>query len=138
LTVVATVELHNIGDPNEPPFLNDFAAYGPPYSVPRWRLAANNVVHLEGVIKRNSPLINPDDNGTAMFQLPPDVAPGQGSAQIFIAGGGSPSICRIDLWEDGTIAWGGILFGSDSEAGISLCGISWNATGNTPIAKALA
>jgi len=135
LTVVATVELHNIGDPGEPPFLNSFAAYGPAYCTPRWRLAANNVVHLEGLICRTVPLDHVADAGTPMFQLPAELAPD--AAQMFIAGGSGPSISYLDLRVDGTLAWGGILFGADAETAISLCGISWNATSNNPIARAL-
>lgn len=122
LVQVANIEYHQIGDPNEPPFQNGFRNYGEPWAPARYRHAANNVVHIDGVISRTDRLTEP----TVIFVLPEGHRPNAG--QVF-AMASENGVSRVDVLPDGTVEWRQYLAGTDfAEVYLSLSGIKFNAT----------
>lgn len=123
LAKVAHVEWHNIGDPGEPPFHNDFGNFGEGYAPLRYRLTSNNIVCLEGMVMRAAPY---PQTPFSVCQLPPECSPG--ATNIFCVAGGSNSISRVDIDNNGYVMWMGYLQGSEPSGDVylSLCGITYS------------
>ena len=89
----------------------------------RYRLAANNVVHMEGLLYRDEPLTD-NDAGLVIAQLPPDARPGL--ALWYDCPTHVQFLARVDVYADGTILFKG-LFGGDGDAQyVSLSGITFS------------
>jgi hypothetical protein len=131
LTSVADVVWHNIGDPGEPAFWNDFTNVGGGWAPARYRLTLNNIVHIEGVIACPTVLEQP----IVMFQLPDNCLPGANLPFIVEAGG----ISRIVVQADGAVLWSQYVMGGEfAEQFISLSGINFSVGVNTPTVAAAA
>ena len=106
--------------------VNSFENFDVDHVPARYRLTLNNLVFLEGLIKRTVPLNDPDDRGTVITTLPLEAAPGMA---LMFPGLSSTSLSRIVVAPNGEVQWHGCEIGQDAEAFLSLCGISWSIGG---------
>lgn len=135
LTTVSTPVWHVIGDPAEPPYQAGFRPTGDPWAGARYRLAANNVVHLEGQVTNDDQTSGPA-TWLPIFQFPQDCLPGVSLRFACLAR--DDSIGKIIVWNDGLVLWGGYVTGP-GDPGIpyvSLDGISFSVGGTSPVITA--
>lgn len=109
---------------------NGFTNYGSPWVPARYRLQANNIVRLDGVICRDDLVLEPVNIAT----LPPAVCPD--GALLFLAASDN-SVSRVNVQPDGSIEWRAYLAGtSGAESYLSLSGIAFSVGGADTVAAA--
>lgn len=104
LDSVAEVVWHDIGAPGEPPFLSQFFNLGDPWSPARYRALLNSTVRVQGTVGCSDPTIV-DATWIPIFQIPAEHAPGANLEFFTFANDANP--CRMFVWADGTVVWGG-------------------------------
>jgi len=136
LQSVAAVDWHDIGTPNEPPFLSQFRNIGDPWSPLRYRHLANSTVRLQGTICCDDTTIS-DATWIPICTLPADMAPDYNLE--FSAVTNDNSISKLYIWDTGDIIWGGYVTGPHAPiTRLPVNFISWSTKPSTILADAIA
>jgi hypothetical protein len=127
LASVAAVDWHDIGAPDEPPFLSQFRNIGDPWSRCSYRILANSTVRLQGTVCCDDQTIS-DATWIPIFTLPPEARPGYNLE--FSALTNDDAFSKLFIWETGEVIWGGYAIGAHAPiTRLPLNFLSWSTAG---------
>jgi hypothetical protein len=131
LARVAAVDWHTIGDPGEAPFAPGWRNIGEPWASARYRLLANSTVRIQGTVTSDDTTIV-DATWIPIFQVPAEAAPGENLEFFTLAN--EQDICRMYVWADGTVVWGGYTSTPHNPVTrLPINFLSWSTIGPSPI-----